>query len=47
MKGVVFLGDKKAEVRDFPRPEPGPGTAFPSKKRQRLLNCSTKAERAK
>ena len=25
MKGVVFLGDRRAEVRDFPAPEPGPG----------------------
>lgn len=25
MKGVVFLGDRKAEVRDYPDPEPGPG----------------------
>lgn len=25
MKGVVFLGDRKAEVREFPDPKPGPG----------------------
>lgn len=25
MRGVVFLGDRRAEVRDFPNPEPGPG----------------------
>ena len=25
MKGVVFLGDRRLEVRDFPTPEPGPG----------------------
>lgn len=25
MKGVVFLGDRKAEVRQFPEEEPGPG----------------------
>lgn len=25
MKGLVFLGDRKAEVRDFPEPEAGPG----------------------
>ncbi len=25
MKGVVFLGDRKAEVREFPQPQPGPG----------------------
>lgn len=24
MRGVVFLGDRRAEVRDFPDPEPGP-----------------------
>ena len=23
MKGVVYLGDSKVEVRDFPRPERG------------------------
>jgi threonine dehydrogenase-like Zn-dependent dehydrogenase len=25
MKGVVFLGDRKLEILDFPDPEPGPG----------------------
>ena len=25
MKGVVFLGDRKLELREFPDPEPGPG----------------------
>ena len=25
MQGVVFLGDRRAEVREFPNPEPGPG----------------------
>lgn len=25
MKGVVYLGESKVEVRDFPQPEPGPG----------------------
>jgi len=25
MKGVVYLGESEVEVRDFPRPEPGPG----------------------
>ena len=25
MKGVVFPGDRKTEVREFPKPEPGPG----------------------
>jgi threonine dehydrogenase-like Zn-dependent dehydrogenase len=25
MRGVVFPGDRRAEVRDFPDPEPGPG----------------------
>ena len=24
MKGIVFLGDRKLEVRDFPDPAPGP-----------------------
>ena len=24
MKGVVFLGERKLEIRDFPDPEPGP-----------------------
>ena len=24
MKGVVFLGDRKLELRDFPDPTPGP-----------------------
>jgi hypothetical protein len=26
MKGVVFLGDRKLELREFPDPTPGPGT---------------------
>ncbi|MEU2686855.1 alcohol dehydrogenase catalytic domain-containing protein [Streptomyces hygroscopicus] len=25
MKGAVFLGDRKVELRDFPEPQPGPG----------------------
>ena len=25
MKGVVFLGNQKLEIREFPKPEPGPG----------------------
>ena len=25
MRGVVFPGDRKAEVKEFPKPEPGPG----------------------
>ena len=25
MKGVVFTGDRKAEIREFPTPDPGPG----------------------
>lgn len=25
MKGVVFPGDRRVEVREFPKPEPGPG----------------------
>ncbi|MEM7124824.1 MAG: alcohol dehydrogenase catalytic domain-containing protein [Chloroflexota bacterium] len=25
MKGIVYLGENEVEVRDFPRPEPGPG----------------------
>ncbi len=25
MKGIVFTGDRKAEIREFPTPEPGPG----------------------
>lgn len=25
MKGIVYLGDSEVEVRDFPRPEAGPG----------------------
>ena len=25
MRGVVFTGDRRAEVRDFPDPVPGPG----------------------
>src|SRR5437764_1316998 len=25
MRGVVFLGDRKLELRDFPDPTPGPG----------------------
>jgi len=25
MKGVVFAGDRKLEIRDFPDPLPGPG----------------------
>jgi threonine dehydrogenase-like Zn-dependent dehydrogenase len=33
MRGVVFLGDREAEVREFPRPEPGPGQVLVQMKR--------------
>ena len=29
MKGVVFLGDRKLELRDFPDPTPGPRDVVP------------------
>lgn len=25
MKGVVFTGNRKVEIREFPDPQPGPG----------------------
>ena len=25
MRGVVFVGDRRVELRDLPEPEPGPG----------------------
>ena len=25
MKGVVYLGESEVEVREFPKPDPGPG----------------------
>lgn len=25
MKGVIFLGDRRATIKDFPEPEPGLG----------------------
>ncbi len=25
MRGVVFLGNRQLEIRDFPDPQPGPG----------------------
>jgi threonine dehydrogenase-like Zn-dependent dehydrogenase len=28
MRGVVFLGNKQIEIREFPTPEPGPGEAL-------------------
>ncbi len=27
MRGVVFLGERKRELREFPDPSPGPGEA--------------------
>ena len=33
MKGVVFLGDRALEVRDFPVPQPGPGQVLVQMKR--------------
>ncbi len=47
MKGVVFLGERQLELRDFPDPEPGPrdvvleikasGMSIPSPFRQGCL----------
>jgi (R,R)-butanediol dehydrogenase/meso-butanediol dehydrogenase/diacetyl reductase len=28
MRGVVFLGSRQIEIRDFPDPVPGPGQAL-------------------
>ncbi len=28
MRGAVFLGGRRVEMRDFPDPEPGPGEAL-------------------
>jgi len=52
MRGLVFLGDKKAEVRDFPKPEPGPGEVVVEMKAAGLCGSDlnyyrqTSAERA-
>jgi hypothetical protein len=50
MKGVVFLGDRKLELREFPDPTPGPRDVIleikvsPSRSRIRVMtdygNCA-------
>ena len=45
MKGVVYLGDSKVEVRDFPRPEPGLGQVVTEMKVAGLCGTHTDARK--
>ena len=47
MKGVVFLGDRKLEFRDFPDPTPGPGEVVIEMKASGMCGSDLKFYRAK
>ena len=46
MKGVVFLGDRELELRDFPDPAPGPGEAVLEMKASGMCGSDLKFYRA-
>ena len=46
MKGVVFLGERKLEIRDFPDPTPGPGEVVLSIKASGMCGSDLKFYRA-
>jgi threonine dehydrogenase-like Zn-dependent dehydrogenase len=46
MRGVVFLGDRKLEVRDFPDPTPGPGEVVLAIKASGMCGSDLKFYRA-
>jgi threonine dehydrogenase-like Zn-dependent dehydrogenase len=45
MQGVVFLGDRQVEVREFPRPRPGPGEVLVQMKRAAICGSDLHAYR--
>jgi threonine dehydrogenase-like Zn-dependent dehydrogenase len=45
MKGVVFLGDRKLELREFPDPTPGPRDVVLEVKASGMATCTTTAPR--
>ena len=47
MKGVVFLGEKRLELRDFPDPTPGPGEVVIEIKASGMCGSDLKYYRAK
>jgi threonine dehydrogenase-like Zn-dependent dehydrogenase len=46
MRGVVFLGDRELELREFPDPAPGPGEVVIEMKASRMCGCDLHAYRA-
>jgi threonine dehydrogenase-like Zn-dependent dehydrogenase len=47
MKGVVFAGDRKLEIRDFPDPRPGPGEVVLEIRSSGMCGSDLKFYRAK
>jgi threonine dehydrogenase-like Zn-dependent dehydrogenase len=47
MKGVVFAGDRKIEIRDFPDPQPGPGEVVLEIRSSGMCGSDLKFYRAK
>ena len=41
MRGVVFLGERELELRDFPDPSPGPGEVVLGKLRRPACAAAT------
>ena len=46
MRGAVFLGDRKLEVREFPDPAPGPGEVVVAIKASGMCGSDLHAYRA-
>ena len=47
MKGIVFTGDRKVEIREFPDPTPGPGEVVIEIKASGICGSDLKFYRAK
>lgn len=47
MRGIVFLGDRTLELRDFPEPAPGPGEVVVAMKASGMCGSDLHAYRAK
>ncbi len=46
MRGVVFLGNRKLEIREFPDPKPGPGEVVVAMKASGMCGSDLHPSRA-
>ena len=46
MRGIIFLGDRELEIRDFPDPKPGPGEVILQMKASGMCGSDLHAYRA-